>query len=273
MEIVSITAVVIAALVATGWIGLLFRPAAFEPVAGGSTVSEYVNLPGGLPVPVERFYRKLYGDQVPVVESAVISGRGTMRIGGIRFPARYRFIHDAGTGYRHYIETTFFRRPIMKVNEYYLDGQSRMELPFGVTENEPKVNQGANLALWAESLAWLPGLMITSDRIAWESVDRHEADLIVPFDDAWERISVHFNSDTGLFERAESMRYRAADSEEKTLWINEVENWARVNGHPVSRIVKLTWGDEGSPWARFTVDEVVYNADVAEIIREKGIQR
>ena len=39
---------------------------------------------------------------------------------GIAFPARFRFIHEAGRGYRHYIEATVFGLPLMKVNERYL---------------------------------------------------------------------------------------------------------------------------------------------------------
>jgi hypothetical protein len=31
-------------------------------------------LPDGLPAPVERFYRQVYGDDVPRIESAVITG-------------------------------------------------------------------------------------------------------------------------------------------------------------------------------------------------------
>ena len=45
----------------------------------------------------------------------------------------------------------------MVVNETYLDGKSRLELPFGVIEDEPKADQAANLGLWGES-AWLPYL-------------------------------------------------------------------------------------------------------------------
>ena len=66
-------------------------------------------------------------------------GRGRLRLpskGGISFPARFRFTHHAGQGYRHYIEATMFGYPVMKINEYYLDGNARMELPVGVIENE-----------------------------------------------------------------------------------------------------------------------------------------
>jgi hypothetical protein len=45
---------------------------------------------------------------------------------GVSLPGRFRFIHDAGKDYRHYIEVTLFGFPIMKVNEFYLDGKSRL---------------------------------------------------------------------------------------------------------------------------------------------------
>jgi len=90
---------------------------------------------------VERFYRRIYGERVPVITSTVITGRAKMRSGPFTFPGRFRFTYDAGRGYRHYIEATFFGLPPMKVNETYLDGKDRMELPLGTTENEPTVDR------------------------------------------------------------------------------------------------------------------------------------
>lgn len=51
----------------------------------------------------------------------------------------------------------------MKVNEHLLDGSGRLELPFGVREG-PKVDQGANLALWAEAV-WMPSVWITDPQV------------------------------------------------------------------------------------------------------------
>jgi hypothetical protein len=105
------------------WLGLQIRPDPFPPFSRQSIAPKTFPLPVGLPAPVERFYLQIYGDSVPVIESAVISGRAKIRINGITFPGRFRFTHDAGEGYRHYIEATFFGLPLLKVNEHYLDRQ------------------------------------------------------------------------------------------------------------------------------------------------------
>jgi hypothetical protein len=99
---------ILAAMLGLGWLGLQARPAPFATVPRNFVRPEAIHLPAGLPAPVERFYRQVYGDWVPVIKTAVISGRGAMRpVGGITFPARFRFTHQAGRSYRHYFETTF----------------------------------------------------------------------------------------------------------------------------------------------------------------------
>ena len=90
---------VLLALIALVVIGLQIKPAPFSQVAQTAPKLETVPLPSSLPAPVERFYRKIYGDKIPVITSAVITGRATLRIAGIQFPARFRFIHAAGHDY------------------------------------------------------------------------------------------------------------------------------------------------------------------------------
>ena len=154
-------------------------------------------LPDGLPAPVERYYRQTYGDEVPVVHSVVITGRGKIRPFGLWLPARYRFTHDAGKGYRHYIEATWFGIPIMKVNERYIDLKAKMELPWMTDEGE-KLDQAANIGMWAELAGSAPSVLVTDPRVRWEPIDDDSAVLVVPLGtDATDTFVVRFDPGTG----------------------------------------------------------------------------
>jgi len=270
MRILPILVGVPVFLVLLGWLGLRIRPAPLPAFPQQSVDLETVPLPEDLPVPVERFYRQVYGEKVPVIESFVVTGRAKMRIMGITFPARFRFTHIAGHAYRHYIETTIFGLPLMKVNERYLDGKGRMELPFGTIEDEPKIDQAANLGLWAESL-WLPSLWLTDPRVRWEPVDEQTALLRVPFGQETQTFVARFDPQTGLLEMLEAMRYREADDARRALWINQAQAWAVLGGQRTAVVGAVTWFDQGRPWAVFRVEEIVYNVDVSEYVRGRGL--
>lgn len=243
-----------------------FEPASVDPDAGSAPV---VPIPEGLPEPVDRFARILYPAGVPLIDSAVVSGRARMRIAGVAFPARFRFTHDVGRGYRHEIEATIFGMPVLRVNETYLDGRARLELPFGVTEGEPKVDQAATLGLWAESI-WWPSVYFSDERVGWQAVDGASAILLVPGPDGGERFVVRFDPTTGLPHLFSSMRYKGADDAHKTLWLNEIVAWGTRTGRPTPGVAALTWFDEGSPWAVFHVDEVVHGVDVTDSLQPSG---
>lgn len=268
MKIFAILLIIFAALLILGWLGTKIQPRPFPAFTAPPMEPKLVPLPEGLPAPVERFFRSVYGEQIPVIESAVISGRATLRINGITLPGRFRFTHIAGQGYRHYIEATFFGLPIMKVNEHYLDGKSRLDLPFGVFEG-PQVDQGANLGLWSESM-WLPAIFLTDPRLRWEPVDADTVILAVPFGEVAQRFVVRFDPETGLLQLMEAMRYRDAEGGRKILWLTETREWLPLNGEPFPAVGAVTWLDQCLPWAVFTVDEVVYTADVHDYIRATG---
>jgi hypothetical protein len=256
------------ALGGMAWIALRIEPAPLPvpPLQDGSVAS--VPLPEGLPAPVDRFYRTLYGDEVPAIETAVITGRGTMRVNGIRFPVRWRFSHIAGQDYRHYIEVTAFGRALLTVNEWFLEGTARLELPFGTVEG-PRTDQGANLALWAEA-GWFPSYWVTDPRVRWETVDDTSARLIVPFGADRETFTVSFDPATGLLKRLESLRFKGEDDPSRTLWLNEALTWGEVDGLGTPTRMTVTWADEGTPWAHLTTEEVILNADLDAYISAEG---
>jgi hypothetical protein len=261
MKNLFVVLLIIAVLVGVIALGFSIHPKPFTMPDLTGTETRTIPLPAGLPAPVERFYRTVYGDQIPVIDSVVIIGRGRMRPFGIWLPARFVIIHETGRSYRHYFEATFFGLPILKVNEGILDGESYFESPMGTYYNDANTNQGANLALWAEA-GWFPSLWVTDQRLRWEGVDDNTALLYVPYEDQTETFVVRFDPQTGLIAMMEAMRYRNPGDTTKILWITSTSADGKVGF--------VTWLDQGHPWAEFGLEAVDFNLDVRDYIRARG---
>lgn len=254
-----------------GWLGLQIRPKSFPPFREQVQPIKTVPLPDELPAPVERFYRTVYGEKIPVIETAIIQGRGILKpFMNISIPARFVFVHNAGKDYRHYFEATFFGIPLLKVNEGYIDGASFFESPMASITNDPNSNQAANLTVWAEAM-WFPAIWVTDPRVHWEPVDANTALLYVPFEEDEENFLVRFNPATGLIDVMEAMRYRdAGEGQPKILWILHNELGQSMKESGFRAVGSAMWLDQGSPWAFFGVERIIFNADVSTYIRQSG---
>lgn len=264
MKVLLLILAGLAGLVLVGWIGLQVPPRPFDAVADPPTAPATVPVPDGLPTPVDRFYRAVYGEEVPVISTAVIDGRGTMRIAGVTLPVRWRFLHDTGQAYRHRIEVIWFGIRVMTIDELYLDGTARLDLPVGIVEG-PNTDQGANLALWAEAV-WMPSVWITDPQVRWEAIDEVTALLVVPYGETEETFVARFDPETGLLRLLESMRFKGEEDDARTLWINEVDDWTSLDGRLQPVETAITWFGEGSPWARLTTERVVYDTPLTDRI-------
>lgn len=256
-----IVLIALAAVALFLWLGLQIQPAPFPSTDLPASEAKTALLPEELPKPVEHFYRTVYGEQIPIIETVVISGRGRIRPFGIWLPTRFVMVHNAGYHYRHYFEATFFGLPFLRVNEGYIAGQSFFESPMGTYYNDSNTNQGANLALWAEG-GWFPAIWLTDPRVRWETVDENTALLRVPFENQTETFIVRFSPTTGLVDLMEVMRFKTKNDTAKTLWITSESNGGSTS--------YATWLDDGKPWAELSLEKIIFNADVSEYIRARG---
>ena len=240
---------VLAALLILGWIGLQVKPKPFPPFASETPDLKSILLPAGLPAPVERFYRARYGETIPVIDTAVISGRGTLKLGGIPLPIRFRFVHEAGQNFRSDIDMAFFGSPIMRAFESYVDGHGRGVTPGGVDENEAWFDQSANIRMWAEALDWFPSVLLTDPRVQWEPIDENTALLVVPLGESQDHLIVRFDPSDDSIAFIEAMKYKTANA--KVLWINGI------------------WMDDGKRWLTMNIEETLFNVDVHEYVQEK----
>lgn len=92
----------------------------------------------------------------------------------------------------------------------------------------------------------------------------------MPYVEEEKRVVARFDPRTDMLRLLESMRYKEASSEGKTLWLNEVLTWDDLGGRRLPTLSALTWLGDGSPRAVFTVEEVIYNVDVKSSMNADG---
>jgi hypothetical protein len=235
-------------LVLLGWLGLQVKPRPFQALAQNVSTHATMPIPAGLPAPVERFYRQTYGENLPVIHTAVLIGRGWMKPFGFRIPMRFRFTFD-GENYHSRIEATFFGFKLFDAVETYIDGRGYGRTPGGIDQGG-MIDKAVNIRMWAEALTWLPALLLNDPRVQWEPLDDLSALLVVPFGEQQDHLVVRFDPETGKVLFFETMRYKSQTGK-MTLWVNGA------------------WVEDGKPWINVQVEEMIYNLDVQAAIRSK----
>jgi len=266
MGIVTSVFLGLALLVGLGWVGLQVPPKGFPPHSEKTPALGTVELQSGLPGPVRRYFEAALGEEIPRIESAVLWGRGRLRIKGLWFPVRFKAYYLPGRSFSRLMEITWFGLPILRGVDSYIDGRGGLKIT-GLVELEEtgeKIDQAQNLVLWGEAI-WTPSLYFTDPHVRWEAVDEKTARLVVPFGEGHEVFQVKFDPRTGLIQEMSALRYRGQE-EAKTPWRVECLDWKPFHGVMVPTRVVGTWADEKSPYVIMVVEGLEYNVDVSGVL-------
>ena len=160
------------------------------------------------------------------------------------------------------MEVTIYGASIGGGYEKYAQGTASAEIFGQVEPGGKKLDQAANLAVWAEGF-WTPSIFITDERVRWESVSDTQARVYFPFDDGEDSLLLTFDPETGLMTEFQAMRYRGSASEDKIGWRGIPEKWERYDGVLIPSESSIIWADEGTSWATWTVENVQLNVDVS----------
>lgn len=267
-KILAGVAALFAALLGVGWLGLKVPMPAFPASTLKTPSLESIQPPQDLPAPVQRYVQAVFGSRIPVIESALITGRGELTV-GVTVPSRFKFYHQAGKSYYHEMQGGWFGQTIFTGHERYLNGAAILDIPVGHFENDPSIDAAANQALWAESI-WLPSLYFTDARLRWEAVDDTTARLIIPDAAPEEMLIFHFDPQTHLISEITTLRYKDPGSAaERILWTNRVLEWTEFNGVKVPAAADVRWGTD-APWSVWRAEQVLYNVDVSARLNQFG---
>ncbi len=137
-------------------------------------------MPANLPEPIHRHFRATMGERLPRIETAVVWGRGEFNLMGLWFPMRFKSYYVAGREFRRDMELTWFGLPVFRGYDSYIGGKGSLEFTglFGllhVSDEGAKIDQGDNLAMWAEAPFTTPSALMLDPRARWEPVDAHTA--------------------------------------------------------------------------------------------------
>jgi len=263
-----------ALLAGIGWLGLRVKPQPFPPHPQGTRELGTAELPPGMPEPVERHFRATLGERVPRIDSAVVRGRADFKVKGLWTPMRFKSYNIAGQGFRRDMEITWFGMPVLKGTDAYIGGKGSLEITglVNLTSRGENIDQGQNLAMWAEAPFTTPSALVLDPRVRWEPIDATSARLIVPFGDREEILTAEFDPKTGLMRSISGMRYRDRE-ETKTPWRGEFSNWRAAHGIRVPHRNVAIWEDVQEPYGIFEVEGVEYGVAVSQQIPGVGPER
>jgi hypothetical protein len=261
-------------------LGLVVRPRPFRAHPAPSRQDQRAPMAPGLPDAVRRHFNAVLGEGAPVIQSAVVWGRGRANINGVWIPLRFKAWYRPGVSFSRRMEFTFFMRPVMRSMDGFAGGKGRLEMGERA-ETGAWVDQAQALALWSEAV-WMPSVLVHDPRIRWDAAGENAARLVFPLESGPESLMAYFDSTSGLLTHFTAQRYTvesdgAPGAAHSTAgapplilepWHFDLLEWKRFQGLLLPSQVSLARGETGTPWLYWSLDGVAYNVNVSDQLGE-----
>lgn len=261
LKTAKVLVLVLSGLFIIGWLGLQIPSKNFK----ADKIRPLIYTPGNIEIKIpdelSEYADSAYDGNVQEIDNSVVWGKAKINVKGIWMPARFIAYYIPGEGFFRYIEITWFGIPVINGYDLYYGDRADFCMA-GQKETGEKIEQGQNLALWAETF-WSPSAYFTDDRLKWRKSDDDVIELIIPYKEAYDTITIYENKDTNLMDSLEAMRYKG-QSKDKVLWHIDFIEWNNLNGIMIPSYLSVKWDDEKKPWSFWSIKGILYNIEISD---------
>lgn len=207
-----------------------------------------------LPLPVARWLGAAWPHGVGRVYSIALSGPLRIRRRMMWLPGDGEMHFDLGKGYVSDLRVGLGPLTAVRGLDLFVDGTGMTRVGTE-TSMGPEIDQGAFIALWAESILF-PSTWASLPGLRWIPVDESQARVELPFRGGIETATLHFDAKTTPFPVAfEADRYKVAGGP-KVGWRAAYEDWQWPDGLAMPTRMVVTWDDEPGPWLDMRVESM-----------------
>lgn len=266
IKIIKVLIIIVILLMATGWAG--FKVEA-KPFSFKYDLLKTKTIPTSdviVPETLEKYVENIFSEDINQSLTSLVWGKAKINVKGLWMPGRFITYYIPGHGFFRYIEITWFGRPIIKGYDLYYDQVAEFSIA-GQLETGETIEQGQNMALWAETI-WTPMAFFTNKSIEWDDVNPYDVKLKIPFKESYDEISIHVDSKTGLIKTLRAMRFKG-NSQEKVPWEIDLLEWDEFSGVLIPSESSVKWADEEKPWSYWSIEGVLYNVKISEKFEEE----
>ena len=212
-------------------------------------------LSDSLPAPTRDYYLAAIGQELPIIDSALLWGRAKIKLAGFRIPIRWKQYFKAGKSFQWLAEITWFGITIFKADDQYIDKRGRMIIGKKIFEGED-FDQGENARLWAEHV-YLSSALLSDTRVRWAEIDSLTFKMIYPFNETAEEAVISIDPSTHLITRM-GLQRTIAGKTGKSPWNIVYGNYEKHSGISIPIEVKVANGEEFY-YELTNLDGIVYN--------------